>query len=121
LGQVQPILADTLMDPAFSVYGERCVRPPDNLEIIYGMGAISCDTSMWEIDNPGIAYQPLRLGSLRPVQWNKVLEPMVFKGEGYLLNLDGTGVFSRNSMSVYTNDLKGRRTLVLVWSQCWFG
>ena len=38
--------------------------------------------------------RPLFKDAFRPLQRGKVLEKMLFMGEGYLLNLDATGYFS---------------------------
>jgi hypothetical protein len=107
-GPVKHTLADTLMsgfamfslkDPSLLAFDGRRLDDPENLKTIYGMKTIPCDTSMREILDP---VDPDSLRSLfkdcfRPLQRGKVLEKMLFMGEGYLLNLDGTGYFSSNA------------------------
>ncbi len=104
-GQVQHTLTDTLMsafamfslkDPSLLAFDGRRLDDPDNLKTIYGMTTIPCDTSMREILDPvdPDLIRPLFKDAFRPLQRGKVLEKMLFMGEGYLLNLDGTGYFS---------------------------
>ena len=107
-GQVEHTLADTLMsgfamfslkDPSLLAFDGRRLDDPENLKTIYGMKTIPSDTSMREILDPvdPDALRSLFKDCLRPLQRGKVLEKMLFMGEGYLLNLDGTGYFSSNN------------------------
>ena len=108
-GNTQHALSDVLMsgfamfslkDPSLLAFDERRYTGPQNLMTIYRMGSIPCDTSMREILD---GVDPNNLRSLfkdafRPLQRGKVLEKMVFMKDCYLLNLDGTGYFSSNTL-----------------------
>jgi Transposase DDE domain len=71
-------------------------RTEDNLQRVYGIGRVPCDTSMRETLDP---LQPeylrpaLKVG-FRGLQRGNVLEEMVFVAGHYLLALDGTGYYS---------------------------
>src|SRR6266436_5934421 len=76
------------------------VRAEDNLQSIYGIGRVPCDTAMREILDP---VEPERLRPafktvFRHLQRGKALEEMVFVQGHYLLALDGTGYFSSNQI-----------------------
>ena len=108
-GDVHHCLADVLMsgfamfslkDPSLLAFDERRGLEPHNLKTIYGMRSIPCDTSMREIldgINPD-NLRPLFKDAFRPLQRGKALEKMVFMDDCYLLNLDGTGYFSSNTL-----------------------
>ena len=108
-GNVQHSLGDTLMagfamfslkDPSLLAFDERRIAAPHNLMTIYGMGSIPCDTSMREILD-GVDpndLRPLFKDGFRALQRGKTLEQMVFMEDCYLLNLDGTGYFSSNTL-----------------------
>jgi hypothetical protein len=90
----------SLKDPSLLAFDERRSKGPHNLMTIYGMRTISCDTSMREILD-GVHPDSLRRlfkDAFRPLQRGKVLEKMVFMNDCYLLNLDGTGYFSSNTL-----------------------
>lgn len=109
-GKVNHTLADTLMagfaifslkDPSLLAFDERRFKGPHNLMTIYGMGSIPCDTSMREILD-GVDpndLRPLFKDAFRQLQRGKILEKMVFMEGCYLLNIDGTGYFSSESIS----------------------
>ena len=96
-------LADALMT-AFALFSLKSPsllafdkeRTEDNLQRLYGIKRVPCDTSMREI------LDPVEPESLRPMfkqvfwqlQRGKALETMVFVQGHYLLALDGTGYFS---------------------------
>jgi hypothetical protein len=100
-------LADALMS-AFAMFSLKSPsllafdkeRAEDNLQQIYGIKRVPCDTSMREI------LDPVAPESLRPVfkqvfdqlQRAKALEEMAFVQGHYLLALDGTGYFSSNQL-----------------------
>ncbi len=76
------------------------VRAEDNLQSIYGIGRVPCDTAMREILDP---VEPERLRPafktvFRHLQRGKALEEMVFVQGHDLLALDGTGSFSSNEI-----------------------
>jgi hypothetical protein len=71
-------------------------RTEDNLQRVYGIGRVPCDTSMRETLDP-VKPEHLRPAfkvGFRALQRGKVLEEMVFVDGHYLLALDGTGYFS---------------------------
>ena len=96
-------LSDALMS-AFAMFSLKAPsllafdkeRAEDNLQRVYGIKRVPCDTRMREI------LDPVDPESLRPaykqmfsrLQRGKALEDMVFVQGHYLLALDGTGYFS---------------------------
>jgi hypothetical protein len=96
-------LADALMS-AFALFSLKSPsllafdkeRTEDNLQRVYGIERVPCDTAMREI------LDPVEPESLRPLfkhvfgalQRGKALEEIVFVEGHYLLALDGTGYFS---------------------------
>jgi hypothetical protein len=75
-------------------------RTEANLQRVYGIGRVPCDTSMREILGP-VDPEPLRAAfkaGFRTLQRGKALEEMVFVQDHYLLALDGTGYFSSNEI-----------------------
>jgi hypothetical protein len=106
-GDVDISLSDALMS-AFAMFSLKAPsllafdkeRTEDNLQRVYGIERVPCDTSMREI------LDPVAPESLRPafkqvfgkLQRGKVLEGMVFVEGHYLLALDGTGYFSSNQI-----------------------
>ena len=71
-------------------------RTEDNLQRVYGIGRVPCDTSMRKILDPVEPehLRPTFKGAFRQLQRGKALEQMVFVQGHYLLALDGTGYFS---------------------------
>jgi hypothetical protein len=88
----------SLKAPALLAFDKE--RSEGNLETIYGIERVPCDTHMREI------LDPVCPESLRPVfqrvftqlQRGKARESMVFLEDHYLLALDGTGYFSSKTM-----------------------
>src|SRR5262249_25599242 len=84
----------SLKSPSLLAFDQE--RTAGNLQQVYGIKRVPCDTSMREI------LDPLDPESLRPLfkhvfgalQRGKALEAMVFVEGHYLLALDGTGYFS---------------------------
>jgi len=73
-----------------------------NLKSIYGIENIPSDSRMREICDeidPKKYLSPIFKVIFRHVQRGKELEPMVFYKGCYLLNLDGTGIFSSKKVS----------------------
>jgi hypothetical protein len=86
--------------PSLLAFDERRGTGPHNLMTIYGLGSIPCNTSMREILD-GVDpddLRPLFKDAFRPLQRGKALGKMVFMNDCYLLNLDGTGYFSSNTL-----------------------
>ncbi len=71
-------------------------RAEGNLETIYGIERVPCDTHMREILDPVSPewLRPVFKSVFRQLQRGKALEPMAFLEGHYLLALDGTGYFS---------------------------
>jgi hypothetical protein len=96
-------LSDALMS-AFAMFSLKSpsllafdkVRAEDNLQSIYGIGQVPCDTSMREILDPVKPehLRPAFQAVFRHLQRGRALEEMVFVEGHYLLALDGTGYFS---------------------------
>jgi Transposase DDE domain len=84
----------SLKSPSLLAFDQE--RTEGNLQRVYGMKRVPCDTAMREI------LDPVEPESLRPLfkhvfgalQRGKALEEMVFVEGYYLLALDGTGYFS---------------------------
>ncbi len=72
------------------------IRAEDNLQSIYGLARVPCDTSMRERLDPVNPehLRPAFKAVFRHLQRGKALEEMVFVEGHYLLALDGTGYFS---------------------------
>jgi Transposase DDE domain len=103
LGDIDISLTDALMS-AFTLFSLKSPsllafdqeRTEGNLQQVYGIERVPCDTAMREI------LDPVEPESLRPLfkrvfgvlQRGKALEEMVFVEGHYLLALDGTGYFS---------------------------
>ena len=96
-------LSDALMS-AFAMFSLKAPsllafdkeRTADNLQRVYGIGRVPCDTSMRETIDPmqPESLRPAFTVGFRRLQRGKVLEEMVFVDGHYLLALDGTGYFS---------------------------
>ena len=112
-GDVEISIPDALMSafamfslkiPSLLKFDER--RKDDtecqNLKNIYGIENVPCDSRMREICDeidPKKYIAPLFKVPFRQLQRGKELEPMVFYEGCYLLNLDGTGIFSSKKVS----------------------
>ena len=84
----------SLKSPSLLAFDQE--RTEGNLQRVYGIERVPCDTAMREILAPvePEGRRPLFTHVFRALQRGKALEEMVF-GEGhYLLALDGTGYFS---------------------------
>ena len=102
-GDAEIPLSDALMS-AFAMFALKSpsllafdkVRAEDNLQSIYGIGRVPCDTSMREILDPVKPehLRPAFKAVFRQLQRGRALEEMIFVEGHYLLALDGTGYFS---------------------------
>jgi Transposase DDE domain len=100
-------LTDALM-AGFAMFSLKCPslldfdrqRAEGNLQTIYGLERVPCDSYMRERLDPVVpdSLRPVFSGVFRQLQRGKVLEEMVFLQECYLLALDGTGYFSSNTI-----------------------
>ncbi len=103
LGQPDVSLADALMS-AFALFSLKSPsllafdkeRTTGNLQQVYGIARVPCDTTMREILDlvTPEALRPLFKHIFRALQRGKALEAMAFVEGHYLLALDGTGYFS---------------------------
>ncbi len=84
----------SLKSPSLLAFDEE--RNEGNLQRLYGIEQVPCDTRMREILDPVAPefLRPLFKTVLRALQRGKALEDMVFIEGHYLLALDGTGYFS---------------------------
>jgi hypothetical protein len=129
-GDVDIALSDALMS-AFALFSLKSPsllafdkeRTEDNLQRLYGIKRVPCDTSMREILDPvePESLRPMFKQVFRQLQRGKALEAMVFVQGHYLLALDGTGYFSstqihcascleqhpRNGIVTYSHQLLG--------------
>ena len=87
-----------LKSPSLLAFDQE--RTEGNLQRVYGMKRVPCDTSMREILDPVDAesLRPLFKHVFRALQRGKALEDMVFVQDHYLVALDGTGYFSSNQI-----------------------
>ena len=88
----------SLKSPSLLAFDQE--RPEGNLQRVYGIGRVPCDTAMREILDPvaPASLRPLFQHVFRALQRGKALEEMVFVEGHYLLALDGTGYFSSNQI-----------------------
>ena len=84
----------SLKSPSFLAFDKE--RTEDNLQRVYGIGRVPCDTSRRETLDPVEPehLRPAFKGGFRGLQRGKVLEERVVVEGHYLLALDGTGYFS---------------------------
>jgi hypothetical protein len=75
-------------------------RTEGNLQRVYGIERVPCETSMREILDPvePESLRPLFTHVFRALQRGKALEEMVFVEAHYLFALDGTGYFPSNQI-----------------------
>lgn len=101
-------LPDALMS-AFAMFSLKCPsllefdeqkRNDENLQSIYKIGKVPCDTQMRTILDAvdPVALRPMFRDVFRQVQRGKVLEQFVYLEGCYLLALDGTGYFSSGKL-----------------------
>ncbi len=85
----------SLKDPSLLAFDARRAAPT-NIQNIYGITHIPCDTSLRSILD-GVTPEslgPVYKAVWRELQRGKVLEPYRFMGKYYLLSPDGTGYFA---------------------------
>lgn len=106
-GDAEIMLGDALMS-AFALFSLKAPsllacdkeRTEDNVQRVYGIGRVPCDTSMRERLDPvdPEKLRPAFKTVFRHLQRGKALEAMVFVEGHYLLALDGTGYFSSHAI-----------------------
>ena len=94
----------SLKDPSLLKFDERRQSPQEveNLKTVYHIQHVPSDTTMREINDqvdPEEAVRPLFRKIFARLQRGKVMEEMVFWNGYYLLDLDGTRVFSSQKLS----------------------
>ena len=84
----------SLKSPSLLAFDQE--RTAGNLQRVYGMKRVPCDTAMREILDPVKPryLRPLFKDIFGALQRGKALEELVFVERPYLLALDGTGYFS---------------------------
>ena len=84
----------SLKSPSLLAFDDE--RKEGNLQQVYGIRQVPCDTRMREILDPvdPESLRPLFKSVFGALQRGKALEEMVFVDGHYLLALDGTGYFS---------------------------
>ena len=84
----------SLKSPSLLAFDKE--RTEGNLQRVFGLERVPCDTAMREILDPvdPESLRPLFQHVFRALQRGKALEEMVFVQGHYLLALDGTGSFS---------------------------
>ena len=89
----------SLKDPSLLAFDNRH-SDDTNIQKIYNIENVPCDTQMRTIldEVEPAAIEPLFADIFRTLQRGKVLEPMVFMNNCYLLSIDGTGYFSSNKI-----------------------
>jgi Transposase DDE domain len=88
----------SLKSPSLLAFDKE--RTEGNLQRVYGIGRVPCDTSMREILDP-VEPEHLRPAfkvGFRHLQRGKALEQMVFVQGHYLVALDGTGYFASQAI-----------------------
>jgi hypothetical protein len=88
----------SLKSPSLLAFDQE--RTEGNVQQIYGIKRVPCDTAMREILDPVLpeTLRPLFKDVFRSLQRGKALEEMVFVEGHSLLALDGTGYFSSQHM-----------------------
>ncbi len=102
-------LVDTLMcgfavfslkDPSLLAFDQRRFCDPENLQRVYGVESIPCDSQMRTILDE-VSPEDLRRpfsSVLHELQRGKVLNKFLWLGKYYLLALDGTGIYSSKAV-----------------------
>jgi len=88
----------SLKSPSLLAFDKE--RAEGNLETIYGIEHVPCDTHMRETLDPvsPASLRPVFKSVFRQLQRGKALEAMPFLDGHYLLALDGTGYFSSKTI-----------------------
>ncbi|MDP2876109.1 MAG: hypothetical protein Q8O00_07985 [Holophaga sp.] len=85
----------SLKDQSLRSFDQRRMEDPSSLNKVFGIGQIPCDTQMRQILDQ-VTTDSLRFSFRRIFNWlqrGKAMEKMTWLG-GYLLAIDGTGIFS---------------------------
>ena len=98
----------SLKSPSLLAFDQE--RTEGNLQRVYGIERVPCDTAMREILDPlePACLRPLFTHVFRALQRGKALEEMMFVEGYYLVAFDGTGYFSSQQISNSRKSLKPR-------------
>jgi hypothetical protein len=129
-GEVDITIADALMsgfamfslkDSSLLQFDNRRKEPAEveNLKKVFGISVVPCDTRMREINDeidPMKYISPTFKKIFGKIQRGKILEPFMFYEGCYLLNVDGTGVFSsKKNHSPFCMEKKSKKTGVITY------
>src|SRR6266568_7361725 len=113
-------LADVLMsgyavfdlkDPSLLAFDDRRCRDAANLERIYGIGQVACDTQMRTVLDPidPELLRPIFRAVTAQLQRGKALRQLAFYEGCYLLSMDGTGSYGSTKVSSASCQVKQHR------------
>ena len=90
-----------LKDLSLLAFDERRCRDAANLERIYGISKVACDTQLRTVLDPvdPAALRPGFKAIVSTLQRGKALRQLVYYDGYYLLSLDGTGSFGSEKLS----------------------
>jgi hypothetical protein len=121
-------LADALMsglavfvlkDPSLLAFDDRRQQDAGNLQRIFGINQVPCDTRLRELLD-GVDPELLRSlyrGLFAHLQRGKSLEPLAYYQGHYLLSLDGTGSYSSEKVASASCLVKKRRNGTITYYQ----
>ncbi|PIP43670.1 MAG: transposase [Deltaproteobacteria bacterium CG23_combo_of_CG06-09_8_20_14_all_60_8] len=109
----------SLKDQSLLAFDHRRCAEPESLHGVYGVGVIPCDSQMRAICDevsPAHLRRPFR-NIFSQAQRGKALEMMSWLDGHYLLALDGTGIYSSESVSSDYCLIKKRRNGTIEYHQ----
>lgn len=121
-------LADALMsglavfvlkDPSLLAFDDRRQQDAGNLQRIFGITQVPCDTRLRELLDPvdPELLRPLYRELFAHLQRGKALEPFAYFDGYYLLSLDGTGSYSSEKVGSASCLVKKRRNGTITYYQ----
>jgi hypothetical protein len=90
----------SLKDPSLLAFEQRRLQCDPNLQSIYGVGEVPCDSQMRSILDPldPDQFRPAFRAIFKQAQRGKVLEPFVFLEGCYLVSVDGTEYYRSDKL-----------------------
>jgi hypothetical protein len=90
-----------LKDASMLAFDERRLADAENLERIYGIGKVACDTQVRTVLDPVLpaSFRPAFKALIGPLQRGNSLQQLKYYLGHYLLSLDGTGSFGSENLS----------------------
>ena len=90
-----------LKDTSMLAFDERRLADAENLERIYGIGKVACDTQVRTVLDPVLpaSFRPAFKALIAPLQRGNSLQQLKYYEGYYLLSLDGTGSFGSENLS----------------------